>query len=47
MSQNVCFTASAAVAGVGKVPEKLMIKVKMESRSRPSLGTEQYGLAPI
>lgn len=30
MSQNVCITASAAIAGVGKMPEKLMMKVKME-----------------
>ena len=30
MSQNVCITASAAIAGVGSMPEKLMMKVKRE-----------------
>lgn len=29
VSQNVCIAVSAAVAGVGKMPEKLMMKVKV------------------
>lgn len=29
VSRNVCAAVSAAVAGVGKMPEKLMMKVKV------------------